>query len=83
MQMTKLLLPGMVEKRKGIVVNVSSLSGDFARNIYSASKVHKWHSNYFVCIIVNNAYNTCLTRHTVTIASNNYQTCHQSGHNWK
>ena len=40
MQMTKLLLPGMVEKGKGIVVNVSSLSGDFARNVYSASKVY-------------------------------------------
>lgn len=37
--MTKLLLPQMVEKGKGVVVNVSSLSGDFTRNVYSASKV--------------------------------------------
>ena len=43
LQMTKLVLPRMVEKRKGIVVNISSLSGDFARNVYSASKVHNWY----------------------------------------
>lgn len=52
--MTKLLLPGMVEKRKGIVVNISSLSGDFARNAYSASKVH----NALLNAVDNNYHST-------------------------
>lgn len=43
--MSKIVIPKMVEKEKGIIVNVSSLSGDFARNLYSATKVHNY--SYF------------------------------------
>lgn len=73
-QMTKLLLPKMLEKQRGIVVNISSSAGTMnmpMHIVYSATKVgtnltncwcmhQKVSNNWFVCLSV-----TTLASHTV------------------